>query len=249
MKLLLASLLALLGICAFAQNTVTVTEGDGNTQVTLKPGDTLVVQLNANPSTGYSWQIVQNNPFLLPQIGKGRFQGGDSGMMGAPGKMVFRFRAANAGGEALRMVYLRPFASGGIPPADTFQLLVVIDRPQSKTVTLRDNDNNGRCTLDVGDILVVQLTSNASTGYSWSVAQSDDGLLQPIGSRYIRGRGMPGAPGKQEFRFRVIGSGGTWLRFLYQKPGQGGVEAAQRWENLITINRPGGNGGLLGSGG
>ena len=249
MRFLVAVLLSMTSLAVLAQNTVTVTEGDGNTQVTLNPGDTLVVQLNANPSTGYSWQVVQNNPYLLPQIGRGRFQGSDSGMMGAPGKMVFRFRAANAGGEALRMVYSRPFGSGGIPPADTFQLLVVIDRARSKTVTLRDGDNDGQCNLDVGDILVVQLTSNPSTGYTWSLAQTDAGLLQQIGSRTIRGRNMPGAPGIQEFRFRVIGSGGTWLLFLYQRPGQGGVEAAQRWENLITINRPGGTGGLLGRGG
>ncbi len=45
--------------------TVKITDNDNSGQVTLNVGDTLVVRLRSNPSTGYSWQMAQNDSSLL----------------------------------------------------------------------------------------------------------------------------------------------------------------------------------------
>ena len=109
----------------------------------------------------------------------------------------------------------------------------------AKTVTVTDTDNNGEVNLNPGDTLVVRLTSNPSTGYSWSVAQNDATLLRPLGNMYVRSRSkLMGAPGYQVFRFKAVGSGGgIQLILLYQGQTRG-VQAAKRFQTLVTINRP-----------
>ncbi len=109
----------------------------------------------------------------------------------------------------------------------------------AKTVTVTDTDNTGEVNLNPGDTLVVRLSSNPSTGYSWSVAQNDASLLRPLGNRYVRSLGkLMGAPGYQVFRFKAVGSGGgIQLILLYQGQTRG-VQAAKRFQTLVTINRP-----------
>lgn len=108
-----------------------------------------------------------------------------------------------------------------------------------KTVTVTDTDNNGEFNLNPGDTLVVRLSSNHTTGYSWQVAQNDASLLRPLGNRYVRSRTkLMGAPGFQVFRFKAVGSGGTQLILFYQAQTRG-VQAAKKFQILATIKRRG----------
>lgn len=233
-------------------DTVVVNDFDHRSQVTLQPGDILVVNLRANLSTGYSWNIAQNNKSLLRPMGKPSYQVDDPGMMGGGGTQTFRFRATGSGGEGLVMLYQKPSLGGGVPAADTFRLLVVIDRPnRNETVVVTEGNDHGQVNLNIGDTLVVRLRSNQTTGYTWSVGQIDRSMLRQVGTGYLRPvRGGMGAPGTQEFRFQVVGSGSSFLGLLYQRPFEsGGIPAAQRWELQVNVGgRGGGGGGLLGKG-
>ncbi|MBX7132959.1 MAG: protease inhibitor I42 family protein [Fimbriimonadaceae bacterium] len=228
-------------------DTITIDEGDHRQQVTLDLGDTLVVNLNSNASTGYSWNIAQNNTSLLRPLGRPTYQNSDSGLMGAGGTQTFRFRAVGAGGEGLRFLYQRP-NSGGIQAADTFQVLVVINRPNNrgKNVTVSDIDNHTQVSLNLGDTLTVRLSANSTTGYQWNVGNIDNSVLRMIDSQYIRPRGgLMGAGGTQVYRFRTVGRGSFFLGLLYQRPGaSGGIPAAQRFEIQVQVNS-----NLLGAGG
>lgn len=228
-------------------DVVTIDEGDHRQQVTLDPGDTLVVNLNANLSTGYSWNIAQNNTSLLRPMGRPSYQQGGSGMPGSGGTQTFRFRAVGSGGEGLRFLYQRP-NTGGIQAADTFQVLVVINRPNNrgKNVTVSDIDNHTQVTLNQGDTLTVRLSANSTTGYQWSVGMIDNSVLRQIDSQYIRPRnGLMGAGGTQVYRFKAVGRGSFFLGLLYQRPGaSGGIPAAQRFEIQVQVTSQ-----LLGAGG
>jgi inhibitor of cysteine peptidase len=221
-------------------NPVTVTESDNNTQVNLNVGDTLVVKLPSTPGTGYSWTVAQNNASLLRPVGANA-KPSDTGRPGAPGEQIFQFRAVSGGGEALTLLYRRPFEKG-VEAAKKFRVLVTINRQsQAKTITVTDDDNNGRVTLNVGDTLVVKLKSNQTTGYSWRVAENNSSLLQPVGDTGKPGKsGLIGAPGTQVFRFRAVGAGGgERLGLLYQRPFESpSIQAAQKFELMIVINRP-----------
>jgi inhibitor of cysteine peptidase len=224
---------------AFAQGrSVTVGDSDNNTQVNLNVGDKLVVNLTSNLTTGYTWSVASNNQSLLQPLGRNT-QSNQTGIIGAPGAQIFRFLAAGAGGEALALVYRRPFEKG-VEAARKYRILVTINRQnESKTVTVTDEDNRGSVALNPGDTLMVRLSSNPSTGYSWHVGENNNNLLQPLDESKEPGKsGVLGAPGVQEFKFRAANSGGTRLGLLSQKPSEGGgVPADRKFELTVTINR------------
>lgn len=218
--------------------TVTVTEADNGGQVTLNVSDTLIVRLSSNSSTGYSWTVGQNNSSLLARQGESQYNKGDTGLIGAPGTQVFTFKAVGSGGEALALLYQRP-NTGGIQAAETFRMMVVINRSgdQPRTITLTDADNGSSINLNPGDNLVIRLSSNRTTGYSWSVGMNNPGILSTVGepSYQAPDSTMMGAPGAQVFRFRAAGGGGENLSLLYQRPWEKSRLAAKTWTCFVTV--------------
>jgi inhibitor of cysteine peptidase len=112
---------------------------DHGRAVQLREGEELVINLEANPSTGYAWQVeqgplAQSQPILV-QTGEAFETAGaqDSTnfepsaatplMLGAPEIQILRFQAAQAGQTSLRLVYRRPWEEEA-PPAQEFSLSV-----------------------------------------------------------------------------------------------------------------------------
>jgi predicted secreted protein len=61
-----------------------------------------------------------------------------------------------------------------------------------------------------GELFLIALDANRTTGYSWSIAKLGGGTLQSVGTTYLPPRsGQLGAPGQQLLMFRAkhIGSG------------------------------------------
>jgi predicted secreted protein len=96
-------------------------EDDGR-QVELKEGQVLVVSLEGNPSTGYTWELAGADEKVLRQKGEVEFEP-ESPLLGAPGKQIMRFEALGEGRADLDLVYRRPWEKGA-KPARTFSLQV-----------------------------------------------------------------------------------------------------------------------------
>lgn len=111
-----------------------------------------------------------------------------------------------------------------------------------KDVVATDRDNNETIYLHVGDTLVVRLTSNPSTNYSWKVAQINQAQLRLTGDpTYVRNTsGLMGAPGYEVFMFQARAVGGDTLGMLYQNPTLRGVQALHtfRLRVVISTNEP-----------
>jgi inhibitor of cysteine peptidase len=102
--------------------TVQVTEEVNGTQINLIEGDTLLVTLESNPSTGYRWEIDAIAPEVLQQVGEPLFQP-SSNQLGAGGTETFRFFVVGTGASVLRLFYRRPFEDED--PLEIFSLRVV----------------------------------------------------------------------------------------------------------------------------
>lgn len=102
-----------------------LTMSDNGRQVTLHPGDRLVIALEGNPSTGYTWEVVQVDSSLLSEQGPVQFKAASTGLVGAPGIQTLTFKALKAGTATLTLGYLRPWEKG-VLPANTFQITVSI---------------------------------------------------------------------------------------------------------------------------
>jgi predicted secreted protein len=111
-----------------APEDLNVDEQDDGGQVELEQGQILVVTLESNPTTGYSWQQAENQPPILEQIGDAEFissQTGGPPIVGAGGWEIFRFKAISPGQMTLKLIYHRPWEEG-VEPVKTFSLDVII---------------------------------------------------------------------------------------------------------------------------
>ena len=99
---------------------------DGET-ITLDAGQELVIHLEANPSTGYGWQVVDAGDGVLEQVGEAEFTPSARGrrVVGAGGTETLRFKAAQAGTTTLELVYRQPW-EGGAQSDETFQVSVTV---------------------------------------------------------------------------------------------------------------------------
>ena len=109
-------------------DTVNVSENNNGSQVTLKPGQEMVVRLGSNPSTGFRWQVEKLDEAVLQQIGMAQYIPAEPGDMPSPGQAgaeTIRFRAACAGQTNLILAYRRPWEDDAAAE-ETFNLKVVV---------------------------------------------------------------------------------------------------------------------------
>jgi inhibitor of cysteine peptidase len=100
-------------------------------QVEVDAGDTLIVTLCSNPSTGFAWPesaqisnqtILQqaDHKYVAPEA-----EGGATPATGAPGQEVWTFTALKKGTSTIYVEYSRPW-EGGEKGEWTFHLTVVV---------------------------------------------------------------------------------------------------------------------------
>lgn len=127
-SILIAGFLVLSGgIQAGENKPLTLTEKDSGTTVKLAKGAMLEVKLPSTAGTGFTWQIVKNNPEQLVLQGRSQIIRPDKKIVGGPQKQAFRFKAEWLGSSELEIVYRRPFEKGKAP-AKTFTATVIIGK-------------------------------------------------------------------------------------------------------------------------
>jgi inhibitor of cysteine peptidase len=107
---------------------VSVDADDDGGEVALAAGDLLVVTLESNPTTGYSWSLAgggqddvlafAGNEFIAPES--------TEPLVGQGGVEVWAFQAVAEGGGSVSMEYIRPWEQG-VEPEDTFNITVVVE--------------------------------------------------------------------------------------------------------------------------
>jgi inhibitor of cysteine peptidase len=105
-------------------NGTSLTEADNGKTINLQPGETLTLTLESNPTTGYSWQVMELDNAVLTQEGDPEYKqsSGAEGLVGAGGTETFRFKTIGSGETSLSLGYMRPWES--VPPVETFTIQV-----------------------------------------------------------------------------------------------------------------------------
>lgn len=109
-----------LSVPAVEEERVTLTEKDAGRTVELAPGETVAVQLQENPTTGYRWTVEETAGLQLA---------GDDlasrGGIGAAATHTFRFRAAAPGSFEVRLRNWRAWeGEGSVRDRFTFRVKV-----------------------------------------------------------------------------------------------------------------------------
>lgn len=107
---------------------VELTEEQDGGLVALIVGDLVRVQLDGNPTTGYTWEPDQLDTSLLQLTGQPDFAQ-RTDLPGGGGSYTFTFKALKAGTGHLRLIYHRTFEKG-VAPQRIFDVTVDIqDKP------------------------------------------------------------------------------------------------------------------------
>jgi len=117
-------LLAALTACG-AANEVNLEAGDNGSQVELNTGQTLVISLEGNPTTGYTWEVAELDEAVLKQVGEVEFEQEDTGDVGVGGVQILRFESVSTGQTDLELVYHRSWEEDE-EPLKTFSVQVVV---------------------------------------------------------------------------------------------------------------------------
>jgi len=124
--LLLTVLILAIG-CSTSKEVKVIASVSGS-QVELKKGQTLVIILESNPTTGYQWEVIECNDSILQQKGKAEFKSSDTSnhpSSGKGGTETFHFNAQSAGNGTLKLVYHRSWEKE-VEPLRTFTLQVKV---------------------------------------------------------------------------------------------------------------------------
>ena len=105
-------------------NGMNLSEADNGRTIKLTTGQVVTITLDANPTTGYTWEVVEApSGQVMHQVGKIEFES-ESEAIGAGGVQIITFEVVNAGQTSLSLVYHRPWETD-VEPLKTFAIHVV----------------------------------------------------------------------------------------------------------------------------
>jgi inhibitor of cysteine peptidase len=105
-----------------APDSLRLSQEDDGGSFEIQVGGTIELSLEANPTTGYAWEMDDADPetSLIEQIGEPTFVSDNPDAMGAGGVLTFTFRAVDRGEMVIKLVCLSPGAADA--PTETFQI-------------------------------------------------------------------------------------------------------------------------------
>ena len=90
---------------------------DSGKTINIGTNQQFIIALDANPTTGYSWQASYDENMLELVGGESTYEPGEQaeeGAVGAGGVEYFRFKAVKTGETEITLVYKRPWEDEGI---------------------------------------------------------------------------------------------------------------------------------------
>jgi len=117
--------LVLATACNPVNKTVTLTAADKGSQVDVNVGQQIVIALDGNPSTGFTWEAKDLDTTMFEEVGDPAFTSSNPGSVGSGGTLTLTFKALKAGTSNLTLVYHRPWETS-VEPIDTFAVTLTV---------------------------------------------------------------------------------------------------------------------------
>ena len=113
---LVAATVFLGGVCGVAQTpslsqsaTIVLTEADNGKTGMAARGQSILINLRGNPTTGFQWVLTATNGNSVVPTGTNTFTSDDGAGTGRPGTFSFPFQVLNFGSTTLSFVYIQPW--------------------------------------------------------------------------------------------------------------------------------------------
>jgi len=104
--------------------------------------------------------------------------------------------------------------------------------------TLTRDDGGSRIELRVGDIVMVRLAENPSTGFVWSRESAGGDALRLVRSEYVVAvDARVGGGGQRSFSFQAVGTGTVELRLKLWREWEGDKSIVDRFAATVRVVR------------
>jgi predicted secreted protein len=108
--IVLATVLILSALAGCSETPQGSVYGKEDTNITVSKGDTFIIQLEENPTTGYEWRIsVSDDSIVTLTRDEYAAQTKESNIEGAGGTHSYQFKSAGKGAAQITFVYERSF--------------------------------------------------------------------------------------------------------------------------------------------
>ncbi|MBA2752014.1 MAG: protease inhibitor I42 family protein [Actinobacteria bacterium] len=98
------------------------------------------------------------------------------------------------------------------------------------TISLGTVDNGTTIDAVVGDVIVVRLAENPTTGYRWSLESVEGSLLETKDDRFVLDSGpQTGSGGTRRFQFRAAAAGTTPIHLKHWREWAGEDSVTERY--------------------
>jgi len=108
-------LLGTLAACGNSDPRVALDGSDSGREVVVASGDEFQIDLESNPSTGYSWSLELGPAASILTLQSSSYSVVETDLVGAGGIETFVFEAIGPGAAILRLEYVRPFDEMPVP--------------------------------------------------------------------------------------------------------------------------------------
>ena len=98
---------------------INLSKENNGKNVKSKIGDTIVINLKGNATTGYTWILKKYNEELIKFIDV-KYETDNSKLMGAGGAWIAQFQVIKSGTSKIEFVYKRPWETEETPLQDYF---------------------------------------------------------------------------------------------------------------------------------
>lgn len=125
-RLILPLGLILLAGCAQQPRQIVTVEKQTACPLKLHVGQTVVLTLPSNPTTGYRWRVQNPAAQVLRSLGPEVYSNPEeAGLVGSAGQSTWRFQAQATGEGHLLLVYQQPWAPE-VRPVQTFECILKV---------------------------------------------------------------------------------------------------------------------------
>jgi inhibitor of cysteine peptidase len=104
-----------------ASTTITLDSTHDRGDISVSESDTVRIELDARPSTGYHWQLAETNDQVIRVIGPEQFENNID--VGVPSRQIIYLAAIDQGVASLKFLYRRPWEEP-TAPTRVFQLTI-----------------------------------------------------------------------------------------------------------------------------
>ena len=185
----------------------------------------IIIKLPDNPSTGYVWKVTGSDGLAITQD---TYTPAETGMVGAAGVHSWTMEPRTTGLVTFSAVYYRTW-EGEKPSDDTYAISFYVVPADATLITVTADDNGDTIAVPAGDVVLVKLEENPTTGYQWNATAGGSAVI--AADTYIMSleasQGMVGAGGTHEWFVTFPDGGDGAFDAVYARPWEEPAEDAE----------------------